>query len=282
MKKSIIIPAAATAALSLASCQKNIQIAVPDGPQEIVLAVGGDDLEIGVDTKTTSAITSLPGTLYWSGTTGSLKSETTAWGSTSGTVSSGKIKTGKYQTAGGTAYNYYVSNNEIAFASGGSTISASNTTDVIAGVTTEATKSLIPSVTLGHVFARTGALTATSSQKYTVSNVTWNIASKGSNTGTAGTYNIAAASWSDATALSSTTITSSSDLYLIPGSYTVTLTYTLSSTSSGWSMTETKSADVTLVAGKINALTANITTQAGITIGVTLSAWTNTEVKFNL
>ena len=280
MKKSFII--SVLAVVCLASCQKNIQIAVPDGPQEIVLAVGGDDIEMGVDTKAT-AITALPSTLYWEGTSGTWKSETAKWGSTSASVSSGKISTGKYQTASATAYNYYLSNCAITFASGGSTISASNTTDVIAGCTTSATSSTAPSVTLNHVFARTGTLTCNTQSGYSISGVSWKIASKSGGTGgTAGTYNIATKGWSGVTALSSTAITSSSDMYLTPGVYTITVTYTL--TLGDYSATFTKSGDVTLIAGSVNSITCTAIGGAAsaITISVTLTDWGSNSLTLSL
>ena len=278
--------------MTLASCQKNIQIAVPDGPQEIVLAVGGDDIEMGVDTKAT-ALTALPSPLYWEGTSGTWKSETAKWSSESKSVTtsgdSKVINTGKYQTATPTAYNYYLSNKAITFASGGSTIVPTNDTDVIAGCTQAATNSTAPSVTMDHVFARTGTLTAKPESGYTLSSVSCKIASKSGGTGgTAGTYNIATKTWSSITALSSTTLgsfsgsstsqlTSSSDMYLTPGVYTITVTYTLSiGDDKEWTKTFTKSGDVTLVAGKVNSITWTCPsdgTATKITISVSLNSW---------
>ena len=262
---------------------------IPDGSQEIVLAVEGDNLDMEVDTKT---LTALPSTLYWEATTGTFKSETAAKWNTSGTVSSGKIATGKYQSATAVSYNYYLSNKAITFASGGSTISASNADtepDAIAGCTTAATSSTAPSVTMDHIFARTGTLTAKPESGYTLSGVSCKIASKSSGTGgTKGTYNIATKAWSSVTALSSTTLgsfsgsstsqlTSSSDMYLTPGVYTITVTYTLTiGDGNEWTKTFTKSGDVTLVAGKVNSITWTCPsdgTATKITISVALNSW---------
>ena len=254
------------------ACNK-LDAQLNENPEEIILKVEDDTLDMSVETKAT-AITSVPGTLYWEGTAGTWKNETSRWASASASVSSGKISTGKYQTATATAYNYYIANSAITFAAGGSTISAGNTTDVIAGCTQGATNSTAPSVTLEHVFARTGTLTCNTQSGYTISNVSWKIQSKsGSTGGTAGTYNIATKGWSGVTALSQQAITSSSDLYCTPGVYTVTVSYTLSL--GDWSQSFTKSGDVTLVAGKINNITCTAIGGAAsqISLSVTLAAW---------
>lgn len=250
-----------------ASCAKSVE---PENqnPKEIVLCVGGDTIDMQVQTKT-SAITSVPSTLNYSMTTGTIGSETSKIESASGNVGSGKIATGVYQSLTPTSYNYYVSNAAITFAASGSTISAVNTTDVIAGKVTS--KETNPSVKLDHVFARTGTLTLNTQSGYTLSNVSWKIES--STAGTGGTYNIAKDSWASVTALSSTSLTGSSDLYLVPGDYTLSVTYTL--TMGDWKQTFTKKATVTLVAGKVNNIsgTASGGNASEISITVTLTEW---------
>lgn len=254
-----------------ASCAKSVE---PENqnPKEIVLCVGGDTIDMQVQTKTT-AITTVPSSLYYSMTTGTLGSEETSKkGSTSGNVGSGKIATGVYQTLTSTFYNYYVSNAAITFSASGSTISAANTTDVIAGkVTSNETN---PSVKLDHIFARTGTLTLNSQSGYILSNVSWSIESSSAGTGgTGGTYNIANGRWSSVTKLSSTAITKDSDMYLVPGDYTLSVTYTLSK--GDWNQTFNKKATVTLVAGKVNNITGTASggNASEISITVTLTEW---------
>lgn len=251
-----------------ASCAKSVE---PENqnPKEIVLCVGGDTIDMQVQTKTT-AITTVPSSLYYSMTTGTLGSEETSKkGSTSGNVGSGKIATGVYQTISPTFYNYYVSNAAITFSASGSTISAANTTDVIAGkVSSDKTN---PTVTLDHIFARTGTLTLNSQSGYALNNVSWSIES--SSAGTGGIYNIANGRWSSVTKLSSTAITKDSDMYLVPGDYTLSVTYTLSK--GDWNQTFNKKATVTLVAGKVNNITGTASggNASEISITVTLTEW---------
>lgn len=251
-----------------ASCAKSVE---PENqnPKEIVLCVGGDTIDMQVQTKTT-AITTVPSSLYYSMTTGTLGSEETSKkGSTSCSVGSGKIATGVYQTISPTFYNYYVSNAAITFSASGSTISAANTTDVIAGTVTS--NETNPSVKLDHIFARTGTLTLNSQSGYALNNVSWSIES--SSAGTGGIYNIANGRWSSVTKLSSTAITKDSDMYLVPGDYTLSVTYTLSK--GDWNQTFNKKATVTLVAGKVNNITGTASggNASEISITVTLTEW---------
>lgn len=283
MKHTSLLPLVfLSASALLASCSKEATgVDIPE-TSEIVLAVDDGSMDMNVATKAT-AITAVPSSLYWEGTSGTWKSETAKWSSASASVSSGMLNTGKYQTATATAYNYYLANSAITFASGGSTISASNATDVIAGCTQAATTSTTPSITLDHVFARTGTLTCNTQSGYTISGVSWKIQSKSGGTGgTAGTYNIATKGWSGVTALVQTAVTSSSDMYLTPGVYTITVSYTL--TKGDWTGSFTKSGDVTLVAGKVNSITCNASGGAAseIVLGVTLTAWGTQSLTLTL
>ena len=256
-----------------AGCAKSVE---PENqqPKQIVLCVGDDTIDMDVQTKTT-AITKIPSTLNFSVTTGKLgSSETMKKESASVSAASGKIATGLYQTVNATSYNYYVSNCPITFAASGSTVSASNATDVIAGTATD--NSTSPSVTLDHIFARTGTLTLKTQTGYDLSNVSWKIASVTG--GTSGTYNIAKQAWSSLTTLNSTSIPESSDMYLVPGSYTLTVSYTL--TKGDWTQNFTKSASVTLVGGKINNIsgTASGGAASAISLTVTLTPWGSTDI----
>lgn len=256
-----------------AGCAKSVE---PENqhPQQIVLCVGDDTIDMDVQTKTT-AITAIPSSLNFSVTTGKLgSSETMKKESASVSPASGKIATGLYQTANATSYNYYVSNCPITFAASGSTVSASNATDVIAGTATSSSTS--PSVTLDHIFARTGTLTLNTQTGYALSKVSWSIDS--STGGTAGTYNIATKAWSSLTALASTSITGSSDMYLVPGNYTLTVKYTL--TKGDWTKSFTKKASVTLVGGKINNIsgTASGGNASEISLTVSLTPWGSTDI----
>ena len=93
---------------------------------------------------------------------------------------------------------------------------------------------------------------------YSPTNVVWQIKGSSAINGTAGTYNLKTQSWTAAsTTLSSwTTITNSSDLYLIPGDYTVRVTYTVTVGDRTYTPTEPKEALITFVQGKRMNITA--------------------------
>ena len=282
MKKYIFITLSLAFGLVAVSCSKaGPDLAGPAAsvPGEIVFSLNeGFDAE--VSTKAT-AITAVPASLYWAATTGTRGNvEAKKWdanATTAKATSSGKLATGKFQTATPTAYNYYVANNAITVpATGDVTMTvANNNTDVLAGFVA-ATTSTTPSIVLNHVFARTGSLTMNAEDGYTISNVSWKIVGKSSVNGTAGFYNLSTGAWTAAsTKLSSDmAITGSSDMYLIPGTYTLKCTYTLGK--GDWTKTYTKSADVTLVEGKVNNITGSVTGDAsGIVLTLSVASWGN-------
>lgn len=282
MRKDTIFSSLATialvamTALSLSSCNKEGVTAQVSEPQEIVLNVS-DGIDLDVETKAT-ALTTVPTSLYFGATTGTAgSSDAVKWAADTGSVSSNKISTGKYQSATPTAYNWYVSNKPFTVPATGPTIAADNGTDIISGVA-KANSTASPSVTLNHIFSRVKLGTTTSPNGYSVSDVSVTIKSTSSTdiTGTAGTYNMATDKWTAASTRLTTaqSLSSSSDLYLIPGTYTLTATYTLSKT--GFSKTYTsKTTTVTIVQGKINTINCSFTNNEAqaITLVVLLTEW---------
>lgn len=260
--------------VAMTACQKN-QTPLHDNNGEVVI---GCDSGFSVDTKAT-AVTSVPGTLYWGASTGSAGSESAKWGCSGATVYSGSIYTGKYQTLSPTTYNYYVANQ--AFSVGSSTTMSvqDNSVDVVAGRVSS--NSASPSVTLGHIFARTGSLTCYTQSGYSISGVSWTIRGISSVNGTAGTYNLTSGTWTSASAgLGETGISSSSDFYLIPGVYQIKVTYTLSL--GEYSQTFVKYGDVTLVQGKVNNIscTAIGGNAAEVVFTTSITAWQENNRTF--
>ena len=265
------------AIIASTSCQKGLLEGGTDS-NEIIISVKGNPLTTDVVTKTT-AVTSMPSGVYWAGTIGSSSYQSNKWSSSYNSVSSNTISTGYFQTNSPTAYNYYVSNVSMAHTYSGYTVIADGTlTDVIAGVA-KASTSIAPSVTLNHIFARTGTIRVSSSTGYTLSNVSVTIKSN-SGAGYKGTYNIYSGTWSSVTALSSTTLTDSSDLYLIPGSYTVTVSCTRQ-IGSTYSQTFGGSTSVTLTAGKINNISISLTGDPAVPINalVDIAPWGSVVVS---
>lgn len=264
--------------LGLSSCNSKEQTSPED---EIIIRVA-DEMDAEVSYTKATEITSVPSSLYWGASTGSSGSETAKWSASAGTVSSSQIATGKYQTYSPTTYNYYVSNLSFSVGSSCTMSVPNNNTDVIVGKTSSS--STTPSITMGHIFARTGTLTMNTQTSYTISDVSWTIVGKSAVNGTAGTYNLSSSSWTSAsTTLSSdTSFTGSSNLYLIPGTYTVKCTYTLSK--GDWTHSFTKSADVSLLGGYVNNIsgTASGGDASEIVISVSLAAWGTNNIDWTL
>lgn len=228
-----------------------------------------------METKATP-VTAIPSTLYWGMTqsNGTVKQATV-----SKSVSSSQLATGYYQTLSPTTYIHYVAN--ASFSAGGAMTVANNGTDIIVGKSSSS--STAPSVVLNHIFARTGTFTCNTQSGYTISNVSWTITSSGSVTGTAGTYDMASQSWtSRSSALAETAVSSGSDLFLLPGQYTIKVTYTL--TKGDYVATFTKSGAVTLVAGKINNISCTAVggSATEIVISCSLTAWGTQSVSLTL
>ena len=277
MKKKLHIMFILGLSIPLASCDKDTKDINLSASNEIILIVKDPLAEAQAQTKTT-ALSTLPSSLYLAGTTGSGTTQSEKWSPESMSVSSSKISTGYYQTATATAYNYYLSNLAMTFSASGYTIVADgSTTDAIAGIASAET-SVTPSVTMDHIFARTGSISISSTNGYTLSDVTYQLASKGENTGTKGTYNICTKAWSGTTALASQSITTSSDLYLIPGKYTLTVSGT--ETLGDYFQSFSVSTDIKLVAGKINNIAINRTGTGAIQIVIssTITAWGSTTL----
>ena len=241
---------------------------------EIVLSIQEElcDFSVKADELTkTTAVTSLPSSLYWGATTGS-GSETAKWSSSSKAVSGGRIYTGQYQTLSPTTYNYYVSNVSLSV---GSSVTVSATggtsgTDVIVGRLSS--NSSTPSVSLRHIFARTGSLSFTGlPEGISVVSSTWYIKTAGSNLGTAGTYNLTTGAWSSTSGLSSwTTFTGATDMYVIPGTYSIRADFT-DSNGNAYSQT----ANVTFTAGYVCDIRATPT-------GIVTVVWQEGGMQFNI
>ena len=284
MKKITLLLTAAALAATLLSCNKEDSSAVSDGAGKEIVLMMDESFDASVDTKTT-AITSAPSSLYWGASTGSAGSETVKWASASATVSSNKISTGKVQTSPATTYNYYVSNLQPTIAAAQTTITVpDNGTDYLAARV--ASNSATPSIALNHIFARTGTLTLnkpSGHDSYSLTVNWWKIVGKSTINGTAGTYNMTTDAWTAAsTKLSSaTTITSGSDLYLIPGDYTISVNYTYGV--GDYTQTVTKSADVTLQKGKVNNITgtAVFVDASSIVLTVSVTAWGTNNITID-
>ena len=204
-----------------------------------------------------SAVTSLS-SFYVSAVTGSAGSESSAFNSTQFTQVPGSspavYKGSKFWPASNQNYKCYASSRPLTFAAAGTTVSATNTTDVICAYLTSSTYKEKNTLSFEHIFARIGNVTVSADAPYTISNVNISITPK-----TGGTYNLRTGAWSSTTDGSSTTIASaigsnSNDLYLVPGTYQLTASWTATKGSYREDFSN-KTVNITLVEGKVNNIT---------------------------
>ena len=204
-----------------------------------------------------SAVTSLSSFLV-SAVTGSAGSESSAFNSTQFMQVPGSspatYKGSKMWPASNQNYKFYASNRPLTFAAAGTIVSATNTTDVICAYLTSSTYKAKNTLSFEHIFARIGNVTVSADAPYTISNVNISITPK-----TGGTYNLRTGAWSSTTDGSSTTIASaigsnSNDLYLVPGTYQLTASWTATKGSYREDFSN-KTVNITLVEGKVNNIT---------------------------
>lgn len=297
MKKYSVFLFVAAALLSAAACNKGaLQGVAPEltsadelGRIPVVLGAIGEGINAEVTTKATvvDALASFNATC----TTGSAGSESQVWNNVS--FSGGPNYTGGkfWPNDADPSYHFYASNAAITFAAGGSTVAATNATDVICAYKAANTWKSKNDLTFDHIFGRIGNVIVNAGTGYTISGVTINITPK-----TGGTYNIRTGAgqsddtgWSSLMTGSATNIanatpsTKSNDLWLVPGTYTLTASWTAAKDAYSESISG-KTVDVVITKGKINTITTTLGGNANeITLGVTITPWgdpVNKDVVF--
>ena len=174
-----------------------------------------------VETKT-SAVTTLS-SVYVSATQGSTVPDTFAFENEEFSGPMSGMTGDAYWPRRDGEYKFFASNVELD----GTSVSASNTTDVVVGKLTSPTYKRKNSITLEHIFSRLYSVNVIAESGYTITNVNISITPK-----TGGDYDIKTDSWSNLVTgsainlVSSTPGTSTPDLYLVPGSYTVNASWT--------------------------------------------------------
>lgn len=289
----LLLTAVATlCAIASVSCQKEGAAVsgapLPEASDEIVFTAGGA-FDATVETKAT-AVTSLSSVnvLCVTGTAGS--SETTVFNSVFNSGAYG-YSGGKYWPLTDQSYKFYASNVDMTPAATGPTVSATTETDVVCAVLTSPTYKASNTLTMNHIFARVGYCRIMPPTDHTVSNLSVTITPK-----TGGTYSLFAGNgktdgtgWSNVTTGTSTVIATqpntreSTGVYLVPGSYQLTASYTLSI--GDYSESFTKTSTVNLVGGKVNNITSTLpnSNATELKFVVTVAEWgqNSIEATFN-
>lgn len=209
---------------------------------------------------------------YVSATTGTAGSETTKWNSVSFSGSS-TYTGGKYWPASNPSYHFYAANAPITFAAGGSTVAPDGSVDVVTAYLASPTYGASNALTFNHIYARVGTVTI-SAAAGSLSGVSATL----KNVATGGTYNIRTDAWTAGSKSDKTLTIGANDIYVVPGTYSLSVTYTL--TNGDYSATFTKSGNVTLQQGKVNNISATApNTSTAITFTVSVTAWGTASVS---
>ena len=175
-------------------------------------------------------------------------------------------------------YTFYAANAEVALSSGKYTISASTISDLVYCVAAGVYKGST-SLQMKHIYARLGKVTLNSQEGYELSGVTLTLKSvhqKGTFTLPAGTTGNGTWTASDAAADLAVS-NGDNDLYVVPGIYDMTVSYTLKKGTT-YSESFTKTAkDLDISQGNITTVTMTAVggAAAEITFDVTVTAWEN-------
>lgn len=264
------------------SCSKEVPSDSIYNPNQVrlgVLNLAGID----VHTKAIDPVEDLD-SFYAAASTGTAGSETLGFSSAIFTDPDGD---GKYTGTPvwpnePTDFNFYASNLPLTFTSGGMTVSATNGTDVVCAYSPDWAYKTECDMTFYHIFARLGDVTTVAVDDYTISGITINITPK-----TGGIYNLLTGNgytngtgWSSVTTASSassvansTVGTKENDIYMVPGTYLMSVSWTATK---GDYTRSFGPADVSvpMTGGKINDVVFRIGGEAEeILFSVTVSDW---------
>lgn len=285
MKKISILLTVFTAAMAFTACNKSAD--APHVQSDEIIFSSDYNLEYNVQTKTT-AVTSLS-SFNASAVTGSAGSETAVWTNVSFTDAGESRYAGDryWPLTNDNPYRFYASNATLVFAATGNTVTVTTDTDVICAYSASPTYKEVNALTFNHIFARIGDMTVSAASGYTITDVSISITPK-----TSGTYNLLTGNGqSDGTGWSSTSNgsayslaaaapgTKSNDLYLVPGTYTLTASWT--ATRGDYTQTfSNKTYDVSIVGGKINSISTTLGGLAEeIKFTVSITPWGSNSVE---
>ena len=264
------------------------QLSLSSDSGKIQFLAGGPALEMDVITKATvnTAAQLTANGFLANAVKGTAGSDVEVWTNQLFTKVDDAWEQDKWWPSSNQSYRFfgvYPTTYTTTFTSGGPTISASNADDILCAYKGDAAYMAVNTLSFEHIFARLCDVTVSEVSPYTISAITVNITPK-----VGGTYNLyTGAGRSDGTGWVSTTNgsvtnvakstpgTKSNDIYLVPGTYTLTVTWT--ATKDNYSQTFTNIAkDVSLVGGKRNDVSLSLTGSGSeIRLGVSVSAWSS-------
>lgn len=279
-------------AILLVACEKFMAYdALPDGL--IAFNQDGLVLDTSVETKATEVTES---TLDNNGfnvscSVGPAESEVMVWNNAAFSKFNGVFIAegeGKWWPTSDPNYLFFASNSALTFTTSGCTVAASNTTDVVCAYLPSSTYKQVNSLTFNHIFARIGSVTVNASPDYTISGVSIRITPK-----TSGTYNVRIGNnqtdgtgWSNTLTGTETEIANASpgiksnDIYLVPGIYSLTATWTAAKEGEYTETFTDKTYDISVTGGKVNSISATLSGNAEeINFFVYITPWESNNIN---
>lgn len=262
MKKILFL--SLVAAVAAVSCNKVESASVaPEYGDEIVFATRAPETRGTGVTETVAANLTAFNVVA---TSGAASSQTLVWNDGAFTgAAGGDFTGGKFWPSESVSWNFAAANAPLTFAASGTTIAVANSdADIVAAYKSAATYKAKNLLTFNHILCQVGTVDMKAHAGYTVSNLTVTLTPI-----YAGTYNVSTDAWTRGSASAAVYLvgtasagvgiaegatyhSADNDLWLVPGSYELTTTYTISK--GDWSQTYTKHATVNLVQGQNNNL----------------------------
>lgn len=274
------------------SCSKqSMLVTIPESGSYILFNVQEQDADVLTKVSVVNASTFNTDGFQASATTGVEGDEVSVWNNVTFYNYGTQFKADKVWPSSNMYYHFYASNVAISHNGNGCTVAAANDTDVVCAYLSEPGFKSVNTLVFEHIFARIGDVTTTAESGYTITGISMNITLR-----TGGTFNLRTGSgmtdgtgWSSiSTANSSTNIaystpnTNSNDLYLVPGAYNITVSWT--ATRGAYTKTLSKTfTGVELVGGKINNFTATLGGDAAaVKLGVRVLPWLQDRIDLNI
>lgn len=264
MKKIILLTAAGL--LCCACSVKDHPVLLDDG----LIRFYAEGLNTTVSTKT-AAVTSMD-SFDVIATTGTAGSETRVWGSVR--FSGNPYSADKYWPASDPKYHFYATNANLSFSAQGCEIPVTDASiDIVAAYLPKPSYKNSNNLTFHHIFTRIGTITVNSPSGYQINDVSLALSAPVS-----GLYNVRTGAWTPGTSQAQSLNVGSNDVYVVPGTYTLTVNYTLSK--GDYTESFSKSGSVTLEKGKINKISTTVPEGSAteIRFSVSIEPWTEIEL----
>ncbi len=236
--------------------------------KEIVFSVG----EAATKASETDASTLNTSGFKVSATQGDAESETKVWENVNFTKNGNVFSGNKWWPSTNPDYHFYASNLALTHTVNGATINVNTETDAVCAYIQTPNYGQSNTLDFIHILARIGTISLTDPDNYdktTVNSITLTPV-------TSGTYNIRTETWSNTQNGTQVNLNKGeNDLWCIPGAYTMTVTYTLKK--DDYTKVFTKTADLTLTAGKKTHLQGELPAgdEQELTFTVTVATWGN-------